>query len=39
MEHESIRQTFAAALDAMVDQVKEDRSILAARCRNWRSST
>jgi hypothetical protein len=30
MEHESIQQTFAAALDALVERVKEDRSILAA---------
>jgi predicted nucleotidyltransferase len=30
MEHESIQQTFAAALDALVAQVKEDRSVLAA---------
>jgi hypothetical protein len=30
MEHESVQQTFTAALDALVEQVKEDRSILAA---------
>jgi hypothetical protein len=30
MEHESIQQTFAAALDALVGQVKADRSVLAA---------
>src|ERR1700704_2923386 len=30
MEHESTQQTFAAALDALVEQIKEDRSILAA---------
>src|ERR1700704_3136927 len=30
MEHESTQQTFAAALDALVEQVKEDRSVLAA---------
>jgi predicted nucleotidyltransferase len=30
MENESIRQKFAEALDALIEQVKEDRSILAA---------
>jgi uncharacterized protein len=30
MEKESIRQKFAEALDALIEQVKEDRSILAA---------
>ena len=30
MEHASIRQKFSAALDALVEQVKEDRSVLAA---------
>ena len=30
MSHESIQHTFAAALDVLVEQVKEDRSILAA---------
>ncbi len=30
MENESIRQKFSEALDALVEQVKEDRSILAA---------
>jgi predicted nucleotidyltransferase len=30
MGHESIHETFAAALDALVEQVKEDRSVLAA---------
>lgn len=30
MQSETVRQTFAAALDALVAQVKEDRSILAA---------
>jgi predicted nucleotidyltransferase len=30
MGHESIHETFTAALDALVEQVKEDRSVLAA---------
>src|ERR1700716_2120398 len=30
MEHESIHQTFATAPDALVERVKEDRSVLAA---------
>ncbi len=30
MEHLSVRQEFSAALDALVEQVKQDRSILAA---------
>jgi predicted nucleotidyltransferase len=30
MKHESIQKTFATALDALVEQIKEDRSILAA---------
>src|SRR2546426_8947646 len=30
MGNESIRQKFIAALDALVDQIKEDRSVLAA---------
>ena len=30
MKHESIQQKFTAALDALVEQVKGDRSILAA---------
>src|ERR1051326_6224641 len=30
MGHESVRQKFTEALDALVEQVKEDRSVLAA---------
>ena len=30
MQHGSIRHTFTAALDALVEQIKEDRSVLAA---------
>jgi uncharacterized protein len=30
MKHESIQQTFATALEALIEQVKEDRSVLAA---------
>jgi predicted nucleotidyltransferase len=30
MENASIQQKFTAALDALVEQVKEDRSVLAA---------
>jgi hypothetical protein len=30
MGHDSVRQTFAAALDALVERIKHDRSILAA---------
>ena len=30
MQNESIQQKFTAALDALVEQVKEDRSVLAA---------
>ena len=30
MEHKSIRETFTAALDALIEQVQKDRSVLAA---------